>query len=97
MTREPMTDRDLVREAREWARVPGYPPQGTSAFFSRLAYALEAAVARADQLEREREERGPFFVRDMALLAGLPADASMDAIYKALRAALAVDAQETKT
>lgn len=49
------------------------------------ADALERCEEERKRLERERQDLGPFFVRDMARIAGLPDDADMNQIAEALR------------
>lgn len=58
-----------------------YEPVGVAA-----NQALDALVALVEELRREREETGPFFVRDIARLVGLSDDASMDAIAREVKA-----------
>jgi hypothetical protein len=46
---------------------------------------LSALAARAEELQRERDDYGPYFARDMARIVGLPDDAWMDAIAARIR------------
>ena len=93
-----LTTAELIEKAREEADALTFAIGPEAIAWQReggleRAILLRALADRLEAAERERDEFGPYFVRDMARLVALPDNASMDDTAKSIRARIRRDAR----